>query len=192
MAFTPVPTLASGDLFTAAYANTYWKNNFAAGVPDLFTTKGDLAAASGADAADRLTAGADVYFIKTDSAQALGLAYGVLVAARQGGHATDWSSPGTTGYNPGKVVIHVGSSRWGPDALDKNFGTIVVSGLTGFTDKPIVITTARNPEDSEGDRTNACVIVDSSSQFTLYWGQAGFLVPAGTPIDIYWIAIGPG
>ena len=54
MAYTIVPTITSGDLATATWGNTYIKNNFAAGVPDIFTTDGDMAVATGANAAERV------------------------------------------------------------------------------------------------------------------------------------------
>jgi len=46
MTYTAVPTKSTGDLWTAANHNTYIKDNFAAGVPDIFTTKGDIAVAT--------------------------------------------------------------------------------------------------------------------------------------------------
>jgi hypothetical protein len=57
MAYNPVPTVATGDLWTASNHNTYIRDNFAAGVPDIFTAAGDLAIASGANAATNLPIG---------------------------------------------------------------------------------------------------------------------------------------
>jgi len=57
MAYSPVPTVATGDLWTASNHNTYIRDNFAAGVPDIFQAAGDLVYASGADAAARLPIG---------------------------------------------------------------------------------------------------------------------------------------
>lgn len=73
MAYTAVPTVATGDLWTAANHNAYIKDNFAAGVPDIFTTKGDLAVASGADAAGRLGVGSNGQLLTADSVEALGM-----------------------------------------------------------------------------------------------------------------------
>lgn len=58
MAYTPLPTFVTGDIFTAANANTYWRDNFAASVPDIFTTKGELVYGTGNNAADLLAIGA--------------------------------------------------------------------------------------------------------------------------------------
>jgi len=54
MAYTAVPTVSTGDLWTAANQNTYLKDNMAAGVPDIFTAAGQLAVASAANAATAL------------------------------------------------------------------------------------------------------------------------------------------
>ena len=57
MAYNALPTSVTGDLWTAANHNTYIKDNFAAGVPDIFTAAGDLAYATGANAASPLALG---------------------------------------------------------------------------------------------------------------------------------------
>ena len=49
MAYTEVPTVAVGDLYTADNFNTYLRDNFAAGIPDKFTAHGDIGAGEGAD-----------------------------------------------------------------------------------------------------------------------------------------------
>lgn len=56
--FTPVPNVATADLYTADNYNTFIAANFAAGVPDIFTAAGDLAYATAADVAARLAIGA--------------------------------------------------------------------------------------------------------------------------------------
>ncbi len=58
MPYTPVPTKNTGDAFTANEFNTYIRDNFASGVPDIFEASGDLAVGTGVDAATRLPAGA--------------------------------------------------------------------------------------------------------------------------------------
>lgn len=76
MAYTAVPTVATGDTWTAANHNTYIKNNFAAGVPDIFTTKGDIAVATAANTAVRLAVGTNNQFLISNSAAASGLSWG--------------------------------------------------------------------------------------------------------------------
>jgi hypothetical protein len=57
MSYSAVPTVATGDNWSASDHNTYVKDNFAAGIPDIFTAAGDIGYASGADAATRLAIG---------------------------------------------------------------------------------------------------------------------------------------
>ena len=49
--YSAVPAKTVGDLWTAEEHNLYVRDNFAVGVPALFTAKGDLAVASGNQAA---------------------------------------------------------------------------------------------------------------------------------------------
>lgn len=77
MAYLAVPTQSTGYLWSAADHNAYIRDNFAAGVPDIFTTKGDIAAASAADAAGRLGVGTNGQILIADSAQTLGIKWAV-------------------------------------------------------------------------------------------------------------------
>lgn len=77
MAYNAVPTVATGDAWTATYHNTYIRDNFAAGVPDIFTTKGDIAAASAADVAQRVGVGSNGQVLTADSLQAAGVKWAV-------------------------------------------------------------------------------------------------------------------
>jgi len=78
MAYTAVPTQNTGDEWTAAEHNTYVRDNFAAGVPDIFTTKGDLAVATAADTAARLAVGTDGHVLIADSGEACGIKWGTV------------------------------------------------------------------------------------------------------------------
>lgn len=82
MAYTPVPEKNTGDTWTAADHNTYVRDNFAAGVPDIFTAKGDLAAATAADVAGVLAIGADGALLTAAAAQATGLSWATPNTAR--------------------------------------------------------------------------------------------------------------
>jgi hypothetical protein len=73
MAYTIVPEVAEGDSWTAKDMNKYVKDNFAAGVPDIFTTKGDIAVATGGDAATRLEVGTDDQMLVADSNESTGI-----------------------------------------------------------------------------------------------------------------------
>jgi hypothetical protein len=78
MAYTAVPSKSTGDLWTAADHNTYIKDNFAASVPDIFTTKGDLAVATSSATATRLAVGTDDQVLVADSGEASGVKWADL------------------------------------------------------------------------------------------------------------------
>lgn len=80
MAYTELASQITGDNWTALEMNKYVKDNFAAGIPDIFTTKGDLAAASGANAAVRIPVGSNGDFLFADSGQTGGVTFGSPLA----------------------------------------------------------------------------------------------------------------
>jgi len=55
MAYSAVPLTATGDWIDAAWINQYVRDNFAAGVPDVFTAAGEIPYATGANAAGVLS-----------------------------------------------------------------------------------------------------------------------------------------
>ena len=67
MAFTPVITVATGDLWTAANQNQYLRDNMAAMVPDLFTAAGDLGVGTAADAMKRLALGTALQHLRVNA-----------------------------------------------------------------------------------------------------------------------------
>lgn len=85
MAYVPLSTVVSGNTILTSWGNQV-KDNFAAGVPDLFTTKGDIAIASGNDAASRLGVGSDFQLAHAKASATLGIEYssGVYAIATGG------------------------------------------------------------------------------------------------------------
>ena len=81
MPFTHLPTKSAGEVLTLSNYNSI-KNNFATGVPDIFTAKGDLAVGTAADAATRLAVGENDSTLVADSSQTTGLAWQIKPAAR--------------------------------------------------------------------------------------------------------------
>ena len=78
MAYTAVPTKSPGDTWSASDHNTYVRDNFAAGVPDIFTTKGDIAAATAANAAARVgVASTNGYVLLAASGESAGVKWGL-------------------------------------------------------------------------------------------------------------------
>ena len=81
MAYSALPSKSASDTLTLTnYDNV--RDNFAAGVPDLYTTKGDIAPATGADAAARLAVGADDAVLVANSACNVGMAWYIPPGAR--------------------------------------------------------------------------------------------------------------
>jgi len=66
MAYNAIPTITTGDVATASWGNTYLKDNFAAGVPDIFTTDGDMAVGTGANTAERVSVMDSSNLVKRD------------------------------------------------------------------------------------------------------------------------------
>ena len=113
MAYNAVPTVATGDTWSAANHNTYIRDNFAASVPDIFTAAGDIAYATAANAAAPLAIGAPgkVLISSSDGIPSWGDA--IIISNRQGGSATNWGdsgSGGTTNYDlTGHQLIQIGA-----------------------------------------------------------------------------------
>ena len=68
MSYTAVPTVATGDVWTASNHNLYIRDNFRAIVPDVITAKGELILAAGADTLQLLSVGTDGYILHGDLA----------------------------------------------------------------------------------------------------------------------------
>lgn len=74
MAYTPVPYKADGDPgYTAGNINAWIANNMASMPPDVFTAKGDLFVATGADAGIRVAIGTNGKILAANSAQTAGV-----------------------------------------------------------------------------------------------------------------------
>ncbi len=73
MAYTPVPAVSAGDWIDEVFINTYWVNNMAAGVPDVFSAKGQIAVGLGVDSMGVLNVGTDGDVLMADVAQTLGV-----------------------------------------------------------------------------------------------------------------------
>jgi hypothetical protein len=82
MAYTAVPSKSTSDTVTGDEWNTYVKDNFAAGVPDIFTAKGDIAAGTAADVAAHLAVGANGTLLTAASGEATGLSWAIPSTAQ--------------------------------------------------------------------------------------------------------------
>jgi hypothetical protein len=123
MAYTTVPTVATGDLWSAANHNTYIKDNLSA----LFvgTTAGDIDYYTSASTKSRLAAVNGGVLKSSGSAPswlAMGNSFRVLTANtttnepqwssivnyRQGGSATSWQTSGTTNQTITDGIMQIG------------------------------------------------------------------------------------
>ena len=123
MAFTTVPTVATGDLWSAAQHNTYIKDNFAAvwvgsaaGDIDYYTaatTKTRLAAVNGgmlissASAPSWLPMGNTLKVLTADLGTNIP-SWKSIITSRQGGSATSWQTAGTTSQTVGDGIMQIG------------------------------------------------------------------------------------
>ncbi len=160
MAYTAVPSVVTGQTYPAASYNTYIKDNFAA--LWVYTTQGDIAYATGANALARLGISAANSLMRSTgsalawfapgaalqhlrmNASATALEWAAVsggVTNRQGGNATDWNTPGTTNYTPPAVRIQAGSvsaSVTGSPA----FGWTTITFPVAFAAKPLIFLNA--------------------------------------------------
>ncbi len=74
--------------WSAGWVNTYIKNNFATGIPDLMTTKGDIVAATAANAAARVAVGANGSVLIANSSATAGVSWAGFGVVREKTTAT--------------------------------------------------------------------------------------------------------
>lgn len=191
MSYSPVPVVATGDLWTASNHNTFIRDNFAAGVPALFLAKGDLAVASGVGAAARLPSGADGHVLTADSTQPLGLAWaeaasGLAVAARQGGDAANWLLPGSTNYTPARAILQVGVVSVAISGSSGQYnGQASVTFPLPFISSPLIFF-GSNSVSSSGVWTSIHAYSITGAGFSVWVNQGANY----TPRQVYWLAVG--
>jgi hypothetical protein len=108
MAYADIGDVVSGNVITETWGDQV-RANFQAGVPDIFTTKGDLAAATAADTAARLGIGADDAMLVPDAGETTGLAWQIRPTCRL--------------YNSGAFTVTSGDWRsvtWDSESWDSN------------------------------------------------------------------------
>lgn len=130
MSYSVIPTVATGEAWPASAHNKYIRDNFAAGVPHIFAVKGDIAVATGTDAAEKLSVGANDKVLVRDDAEDNGAKWDSNGLAPIGGIVI-WS--GSTGSIPTGWQICDGTNGT-PNLRDKfipGAGTSYASGNTG-------------------------------------------------------------
>ena len=89
--------------------NTYVRDNFSAGVPAIFTTKGDIAAASAAGVAERVGVGPNGSYLFANSAAAAGVVSSPVAHVKAVGSANDAANADTW-----KIANILGSETFDP------------------------------------------------------------------------------
>ena len=165
-------------------------NQLSSRLSDLFpyTTIGDTAYASATDTLSRLGIGTAGQVLQTNSG-ATAPEWTGLVAARQGGSATDWTVTGSTDYTPSQSLIQVGTTTITISA--STTGNITVTFPNAYGNKPVVLFGYKSNlgdlgagnfiEDLEAD-----IITATTAKFTATLGSSGT-----TTVVVYWAAFGP-
>jgi hypothetical protein len=147
MAYNTVPTLVTGDPWSAANANIYWRDNFEAGVPAIINAAGDLVYGTAANAATVLAIGAAKKALKVNSG-------GTAptwdddgdISARQGGSSTDYTTAGTTNY----TLTTTQKKQMGAIPVTITTGHtnefVTLTFPTAFTEKPLVLASVLSSE----------------------------------------------
>jgi hypothetical protein len=194
MAYNPLPTLSTGDTWSAANANIYWKDNFAAGVPDIFTAAGDIAYATAANAASPLAIGTAGQVLKVNTGGTLP-EWGVAgnVTDRQGASSSDWvSSLASSSYASSdnysitsskmEVGVVTATISNGASAIDS-----VITFPTAFSENPIILTNVINGSVTYDEQSFPNTITPTTFQIKLCLSTPS---SGDTTRVISWIAIG--
>jgi len=172
MAFTSIPTITTGDVATAAWGNTYLKNNFALTAPAVMTTAGDVIYASGANTPARLAK-------STTSTQYL--------ANTGTSNVPAWNEVAlTTGVSG---VLPVGSGGTGATSLTAN-GVIIGNTASALTSVDMSTKGGLLAGDGSGNPSvlalggsaNLVLTVDSGETTGMKWASAGTISIIGTTV----------
>jgi hypothetical protein len=130
MSYIPVRSVASGDKLGARDYNQFIRDNWAAGVPDLFTTKGDIATGTGDKSAARLGVGSNTAMLVSDNKATGGARWIVFPLA----HVR------ATGANTNAITQGVWQSIWNYDG----YKTEVFDTGSNYAASSVVFTAPRS------------------------------------------------
>ena len=179
MGYSVVPTVATGDLWTASNHNTYIRDNFAAGVPALFTGVGSMVYGSGVRSATELLIGAQGKLLKVLSSGLPG--WGGPQIKRTGGSTINWTTIGSTPYIPDDILVHMGLVAIN-NIANNTKGSVSAIFPSAFAGTPMVFCTVQ-----EGNGSAADVNSISTTQANI-----NILNKTGVTISavVFWMAIG--
>lgn len=190
MAYTPVPAVAADDWIDEIFINTYWVDNMAAMVPDVFSAKGQLAVGLGVDTMGVLNVGSNGKVLMADSTQTLGMKWELpIVLFEEKVTNTSWdgdNKPVATTViaantfnaslpNSARALLLSVSARWAA-ASNANFVNIRCDNLNGGNGVVVRAQVANVFQDNFG-----IVTLDSSGEFAIQVGGAA----ADVIIDVW-------
>lgn len=175
MAYVAIPHKGVGETVSATEYNVI-ADNFVAGVPDIFTTKGDIAAATAANAASRLAVGSNDEVLIAASGEATGIKWGVcpamdLVTTKGdilAATAADTLSRLAVGAN-GSTLVAASGEATGLEWVAPVFAWYEVSETKALTSGA---TTILDFDNVVGD-TDSAVTTGASWKFTCPTGKGG-------------------
>lgn len=117
MAYSTLTSVSNGDIGASAWAQQV-RANGEASAPGVVTTKGDLVAATGANAVARVAAGANDSIIVYDSTQSAGIATQIVPACRVYNNAAlDPDTNSWTFDSGGSTALTFNSERFDTDGM---------------------------------------------------------------------------
>jgi len=108
---------------------------------------------------------------------------------RQGGHATNWSTAGSTDYTPTGVLMQCGSNSATIGAGFDEASSIVTFPVA-FSGKPVVLVTEQYTDSTSSINTSYYIDVTSASAFQLY-ARLDAAAVSTVQVGYFWLAIGP-
>lgn len=188
MAYNAVPTVTTGDSWSAANHNTYIRDNFAAGVPDIFTAAGEIPYGTAANTASVLSLGS-VGTVLMPSSDGDAPEWGSFVYARQGGSSSDWTVGATASsvysgtsdnYVPAAAMIQVGVASI--TLTNPNYGVSTVNFPKKFAENPLVFVSVKDNQQY--------VFVDTITTSSCKVGVGDYEGTMSGPQYVSWLAIG--
>lgn len=159
--YNEVPDVTTGDTWTADNQDLYLRGNFQA----VF---------------DGLTAN---QLVRLNAAGNALEAAGGLIAARQGGSATDWNTDGTTDYTPSAPKIQCGVKSI--SISSSTSGTSTITFPSAFTNKPLVFTSVAGFSGNLVHLVRSWAVTNSGCNLTAYLDGSG-----SASVEVAWLAIG--
>jgi hypothetical protein len=193
MAYTAIPSVVTGQTYPASAYNTYLKGNLDA--LWVYTTQGDIVYASSSSALQRLGLGTAGQVLRVN-AGATAPEWGSIATApisrRQGGHATNWSTSGTTNYTPATSIIQVGSYSFtlpgGP--VNGISGSLTITFPVAFSASPLIFL-ALKLNSSNGNAYRDCEVSSrTASSFYVIYDLYNPNYVINGPIVLEWMAVG--